>query len=83
MSQYSLAEAKNKLSELINRTLDGEDVVITRHGRPVVKLERIPSALKPITPEAIEWLIRRRVGRRMPREDSVTAVRKIRDEWDR
>jgi len=83
MSQYSIAKAKNKLSELINRALDGEDVVITRHGRPVVELKPIPSAAKPITPQAIEWLRRHRVGRRVPREDSVTSVRKIRDEWDR
>ncbi|HYA07903.1 MAG TPA: type II toxin-antitoxin system prevent-host-death family antitoxin [Xanthobacteraceae bacterium] len=81
MSKHSVADAKNRLSELIDRALDGEGVVITRHGRPVVELKPIPPAAKPVTPEAIEWLIRRRVGRRMPREDAATTVRRIRDEW--
>ena len=31
-------EAKNRLSALINRALRGDEVWITRHGRPVVKL---------------------------------------------
>jgi prevent-host-death family protein len=80
MGKHSVAEAKNNLSELIDRALDGEGVVITRHGRPVVELKPIPPAAKPITPEAVEWLRQRRVGRCVPREDSVTTVRKIRDE---
>ncbi|MFL5257013.1 MAG: type II toxin-antitoxin system Phd/YefM family antitoxin [Rhodopila sp.] len=32
MTQHSAAEAKNQLSDLIDRALAGEDVVITRHG---------------------------------------------------
>ena len=31
-------EAKNKLSELIDRAARGEEIVITRRGRPLVKL---------------------------------------------
>ena len=34
----ALTEAKAQLSELIDLTLEGEEVVITRHGKPVVKL---------------------------------------------
>ncbi|QKJ24708.1 type II toxin-antitoxin system Phd/YefM family antitoxin [Aquiluna borgnonia] len=34
----ALTEAKAQLSELIDRTLEGEEVIITRHGKPVVKL---------------------------------------------
>ncbi len=83
MGKHSVADAKNNLSKLIDRALDGEGVVITRHGRPVVELRPIPPAAKPITREAVDWLRQRRVGRRMPREDSVTAVRRIRDEWAR
>jgi prevent-host-death family protein len=83
MAEHSVVEAKNKLSELIDRALNGEGVVITRHGRPVVELRPISPPKNPITPEAIDWIAKRRVGRRIPREDAVTAVRKIRDEWDR
>jgi prevent-host-death family protein len=31
-------EAKNKLSALMDRVERGEEIVITRHGRPVAKL---------------------------------------------
>lgn len=83
MGKHSVADAKNNLSALIDLALEGEGVVITRHGRPVVELRPIPTATEPITPEAVDWLKQRRVGRRVPREDAVTAVRKIRDEWTR
>jgi prevent-host-death family protein len=83
MGKHSVAEAKNNLSDLIDRALNGEGVVITRHGHPVVELTPVAPAAKPITPEAVDWLRQRRVGRRVPRENSVTAVRRIRDEWER
>ena len=83
MSKHSVADAKNNLSDLIDRALDGEGVIITRHGRPVVELRPIPPAAKPVTADAVEWLRQRRVGRRVPHEDSVTAVGRIRDEWAR
>jgi len=35
---HSVAEAENRLPELIDRALAGEGVTITRHGRPVVEL---------------------------------------------
>jgi prevent-host-death family protein len=83
VGKHSVADAKNKLSELIDRALEGEGVVITRHGRPVVELKPIAKTAKPITPETLDWLKQRRVGRRMPREDAVATVRKLRDEWVR
>ena len=83
MTKHSVAEARNKLSSLIDRALEGEGVVITRHGRPVVQLTPIAPAVKPITPAAVDWLTQRRVGRRMPREDAAATVRRIRDEWTR
>jgi prevent-host-death family protein len=80
MSRHSVVEAKNRLSELIDRALKGEGVVITRHGRPVVELKPILPASEPISPEAIDWLAARRVGRRMPGEDAATLVRRMRHE---
>jgi len=38
VTAYSVAEAKNTLPKLIDRALRGEEVVITRHGKPVVEL---------------------------------------------
>ena len=39
----STAEAKNRLPELIRMVEDGEQVVITRHGRPVAQIARPPA----------------------------------------
>jgi prevent-host-death family protein len=36
--QMNIAEAKAKLSELVARAEAGEEVVIARHGRPIVVL---------------------------------------------
>jgi prevent-host-death family protein len=83
MGRHSVVEAKNQLSELIDRALKGEGVIITRHGRPVVELKPIAPPVEPITAEAVDWVAQRRVGRRMPREDAATLVRKMRDEWER
>jgi prevent-host-death family protein len=55
MSTYSVANAKNTLSKLIDRALDGEEVVITRHGKPVVELR--PAFTHPSPPVGTDaWL---------------------------
>lgn len=38
MRTTNVAEAKAQLSRLIERALTGEEVVISKHGKPVVKL---------------------------------------------
>ena len=38
MQQVGAFEAKNKLSALLDRVERGEEIVITRHGRPVARL---------------------------------------------
>ena len=39
----SIAEAKNRFTELIRMVENGEQVVITRHGRPVAQLAPPPA----------------------------------------
>jgi prevent-host-death family protein len=38
----SIAEAKNRLPELIRAVENGEQIVITRHGKPVAQLTPPP-----------------------------------------
>lgn len=38
-----MAEAKNRLPELIRAVEQGEHVVITRHGKPVAQLTLVPA----------------------------------------
>ena len=37
-AQFNVAEAKAKLSELLDRAVAGEDIVIARAGKPLVRL---------------------------------------------
>ena len=80
MTTYSVAEAKNRLSELINRTLNGEAILITRHGQPVVELKPVPPPRPRMTEADLDWLRRRRAERTPAKIDAVTLIRQMRDE---
>lgn len=83
MSTHSVAEAKSHLSELIDRALSGEGIVITRRGEPVVELRPVKSTPRPTTDADLEWLRARRIGK-VAKTDADTLVRQMRDEeWDR
>jgi prevent-host-death family protein len=45
MSQIGAFEAKNTLGSLLDRAERGEEIVITRHGRPVAKLGPLTPAI--------------------------------------
>ena len=40
--QVNIAEAKAKLSELLDRALAGEDIVLARAGKPLARLVPLP-----------------------------------------
>ena len=40
--EVSVTDAKAQLTELVRRAEEGEDVVLTRHGQPAVRLTPIP-----------------------------------------
>lgn len=83
MTTYSVAEAKNNLSELIDRALKGEGVVITRHGAPVVQMTAVQPAPRPVTEEDLVRLDALRYQPATPpREDAATLISRIRDEGE-
>ena len=64
MTEIGVSEARNQLSALLDRVERGEEIVITRHGRPIVPTRgrRLPSALQRMRdravqagPEAFHW----------------------------
>jgi prevent-host-death family protein len=62
MARYSVAETRNNLSQLIDRALAGEDVIVTRHGKPTVLLSVVPKTQAEIIDERLakrrEWMTR-------------------------
>ncbi len=61
MSDVALFEAKNRLSELINRVEAGEEIAITRRGKVVARL--VPAAPVDETRRAREAVARLRASR--------------------
>lgn len=80
MDEHSIAETRNRLSELVERAENGENVVITRHGHPVAKIVGIKHAARVVTDADLDWIAKRRVGRGTPKEDAGTFVSRMRDE---
>jgi prevent-host-death family protein len=63
MATYSVADAKNHLPKLIDRAIEGEEVIITRRGKPVIELR--PAAARPKSPAGTDaWLFQRTRARR-------------------
>jgi len=83
MSSHSVADAKTHLSELIDRALAGEGVIITRHGRPVVEIRPVQASAQPVSPADLDWLAARRVGRKPARSDAGSFVSAMRDDSER
>lgn len=55
MTAFSVADAKNRLPSLIDKALAGEEVIITRRGKPVVELRSVWRPTPPAT-GTHEWL---------------------------
>lgn len=59
-------EAKNRLSELLNLVENGQEVTITRHGKPVARLVSATGTRdQEKVQEALEWLKRTRRKRKL------------------
>jgi prevent-host-death family protein len=81
MGKHSVAEAKSHLSSLIDRALDGDEVIITRHGTPVVEIRAVMKQARVMTGEAMEWLDANRViPQRPPTQNAAELIRQMRDE---
>ena len=76
MTTVNLADAKARLSELVELAAKGERVVITKRGKPVLELSR-----PQVVPRSIELGELRALTRRMPRQKQGAGemMRKLRD----
>jgi prevent-host-death family protein len=78
MASYSVAQAKNQLPSLIDKAIGGEDVVITRHGKPVAEIR----ARKVLSKEERAALYARMAEEAAKRPIGISAVDLIRLERD-
>jgi prevent-host-death family protein len=74
MKHVGIRQARQALPDLIDRAEAGEEVIITRQGRPVAKLVAAPKDRKPL-PSLSDF--RDRIGR--PGSPAVLLVRDERD----
>lgn len=75
MSTVTLAEAKTHLSHLLDEVEAGEEVVITRRGRPIARISPVEKPKLPVKSLA-------EFRSRMPgwRKSSAELLREMRDE---
>ena len=76
MLTVSLAQAKARLSELLDKVESGEEVIITRHGRPVACVRQAIPSKKPLP---LEKLAEFRARFPRWRKSSARLVRELRD----
>ena len=77
MVTVNLARAKAHLSELLDRVEAGEEVVITRHGRPVAHISPVARPRRPLRLQALAEFRARMPRLRRP---SAELLREARDE---
>ena len=77
MERVNLTHAKAHLSEILNKVEAGEEVVITRHGKDIV---RVSPARHPELPIPLDELAAFRASMPRLRRPSVDLIREIRDE---
>lgn len=83
MNEIGAFEAKNTLGTLLDRVERGEEIVITRHGRPVARL--VPNS-RPLDPQpglaAFERIRERarKLKRTKPSDFQWPALKKLRDQ---
>lgn len=76
MNAINVAEGKARFSELIARAEAGEEVIVSRRGKPVVRLVAVEAPQEKFDLEAI-WAEVQKMP--MSNVDSVNIIREMRD----
>jgi prevent-host-death family protein len=79
MLTINLAHAKAHLSELLDKVENGEEVVITRHGRAVARLSCVSRPKRPLA-QMLDDLAAFRATLPPQRRSSAEVLRQMRDE---
>ena len=80
MSVYSIANAKDNFSKLVDEALAGEDVAITRHGKVVAYLRSaVERPHRQPSRELVAQILERAKSRPSLGENAVDIIRRMRD----
>jgi prevent-host-death family protein len=79
MLTVNLAHAKAHLSELLDKVEAGEEVIITRHGQAVARLNAVSRPKRPLA-EVLDELAAFRATLPHWGKDSATLLREMRDD---
>jgi len=82
MATYTLSQAKDQLSRLVDEALGGQPVTITRHGKPVVHLTPAQPVPKVMTKDDWDWLAKQRASRPTLTKSAAEMIREMRDGID-
>jgi prevent-host-death family protein len=77
MDTVNFAEAKARLSALVDAAEAGESVLILRHGKPAARLVPVEKQKKPLDVERLRAFVR---SQPMQEEDAGTFMRRLRDD---
>src|SRR5579871_2741996 len=85
MAEYSVAEAKNNLPKLLARVQAGEDVTITKRGKPIARIvpqvANEPVVDAPKSWNDIDWIRKHRAKTKDLNFDSAKFIRQMRDDY--
>jgi len=82
MAEVGVMEARNNLSHLIKQALAGEEVIITAHGRPLVRLDPVEATPRVGSADAILALIQTFPPSRYIADEIETSIQQERDSWE-
>jgi len=78
--QISVTDAKGQLSDLVRRAEAGDEVVLTRHGQPAVRLVPVRARPDAATLHALVGAVRAVAARTVPGADAARSQDFLYDE---
>jgi len=82
MTEIGVMDARNNLSHLIKQALLGEEIVITAHGRPQVRLDPIEAKPPAGSADAILALLRTFPPSRYSADEIEASIQQERNSWE-
>jgi prevent-host-death family protein len=74
METVNIYDAKTRLSQLVDKAAAGEDVVVSRNGKPLVRITRLEAPRRRVKFGVLKGKIRVREDFDAPLPDSVLAA---------